>query len=287
MRNQFPNYFKGEVSTMNGLGSPGDEGQVRKHVENDSAKNSLNILSRRAWLKGAIGGGTGLAVSSLLSIGEVRAANKNLKLSNVNEYTTSCNFCSCGCGMIAAVREGKLIAMEGDFDHIVNRGSLCVKGISMFATHTSPNRLQRPRYRAPGGDHWQEISWEEAVDQVISFDHAIPQSHVISPGVVAQVPGPLGVQAVFPRSDARSREDASADNSVNLIPIPKPVTLLTTIPGAQILSCPTHRPISSGLATGKTFSMCTKQPPFTYVARATPSWRPRTLDAKLQLPTRS
>jgi hypothetical protein len=28
--------------------------------------------------------------------------------------------------MIAAVREGKLIAMEGDYDHIVNRGSLCV-----------------------------------------------------------------------------------------------------------------------------------------------------------------
>ena len=43
--------------------------------------------------------------------------------------------------MVAAVREGKLIAMEGDYDHIVNRGSLCVKGISMFATHASPNRL--------------------------------------------------------------------------------------------------------------------------------------------------
>jgi len=36
--------------------------------------------------------------------------------------------------------------MEGDYDRIVNRGSLCVKGISMFATHASPNRLQTPRY---------------------------------------------------------------------------------------------------------------------------------------------
>jgi formate dehydrogenase major subunit len=151
---------------MNGPGRSGGEAQLGKHVGNDSARNSLNILNRRAWLKGAIGGGAGLGVASLLNIGEVRAANKTLKLSNVNEYTTSCNFCSCGCGMIAAVREGKLIAMEGDFDHIVNRGSLCVKGISMFATHTSPNRLQRPQYRAPGGDHWQEISWEEAVERV-------------------------------------------------------------------------------------------------------------------------
>jgi len=68
--------------------------------------------------------------------------------------------------MIAAVREGKLIAMEGDYDHIVNRGSLCVKGISMFATHTSPNRLRTPRYRAPGSDRWEDISWENAVERI-------------------------------------------------------------------------------------------------------------------------
>jgi formate dehydrogenase major subunit len=68
--------------------------------------------------------------------------------------------------MIAAVREGKLIAMEGDYDHIVNRGSLCVKGISMFATHASPNRLQTPRYRAPGSDHWEDISWDDAIARV-------------------------------------------------------------------------------------------------------------------------
>jgi formate dehydrogenase major subunit len=65
--------------------------------------------------------------------------------------------------MVASVREGKLIAMEGDYDHIVNRGSLCVKGISMFATHSSPNRLSTPRYRAPGSEHWEEISWETSL----------------------------------------------------------------------------------------------------------------------------
>jgi formate dehydrogenase major subunit len=56
--------------------------------------------------------------------------------------------------------------MEGDFDHIVNRGSLCVKGISMFATHASPNRLTTPRYRAPGSDHWEDLSWDEAITRV-------------------------------------------------------------------------------------------------------------------------
>ena len=96
----------------------------------------------------------------------VRAATRELKLADIHEFTTSCNFCSCGCGMIAAVRDGKLISMEGDFDHIVNRGSLCVKGISMFATHTSPQRLTTPRYRAPGSDHWVDISWDDAIRRV-------------------------------------------------------------------------------------------------------------------------
>jgi formate dehydrogenase major subunit len=107
-----------------------------------------------------------LALGGLVDVAAVRASTQKLKLSDVNEFTTSCNFCSCGCGMIASVREGKLIAMEGDYDHIVNRGSLCVKGISMFATHTSPNRLAKPRYRAPGSDHWEDISWENAVERI-------------------------------------------------------------------------------------------------------------------------
>jgi len=123
-------------------------------------------VTRREWLNITVGGAAGLAVSGLLDISTVRAAAQKLKLANVNEFTTSCNFCSCGCGMVASVREGKLIAMEGDYDHIVNRGSLCVKGISMFATHTSPNRLTTPRYRAPGSDHWEDISWDDAIGRV-------------------------------------------------------------------------------------------------------------------------
>ena len=111
-------------------------------------------------------GGAGLALGQLIDLATVRAAAQNLKLANVREFTTSCNFCSCGCGMVASVREGKLIAMEGDYDHIVNRGSLCAKGVSMFATHASPNRLTKPLYRAPGSDHWEEISWDNAVDRV-------------------------------------------------------------------------------------------------------------------------
>jgi formate dehydrogenase major subunit len=123
-------------------------------------------LNRRDWLKTTIGGAAGLALGGLLDVPAMRAATKDLNLSDISEFTTSCNFCSCGCGMIAAVRDGKLLKMEGDYDHIVNRGSLCVKGISMFATHASPQRLTTPLYRAPGSDHWEKISWDDAIARV-------------------------------------------------------------------------------------------------------------------------
>jgi formate dehydrogenase major subunit len=117
-------------------------------------------------LRFTVGGGGGLALGGLLDWSAVKAAARKFKLAEVSEFTTSCNFCSCGCGMVAAVRDGKLITLEGDFDHVVNRGSLCVKGMSMFPTHTSPQRLQVPRYRAPGSDRWADITWDEAIDRI-------------------------------------------------------------------------------------------------------------------------
>ena len=125
-----------------------------------------STITRRDLFRLTLGGGSGLALGGLLDVPAMRAATKDLKLSKVSEFTTSCNFCSCGCGMIAAVRDGKLLKMEGDYDHIVNRGALCVKGISMFATHASPQRLTTPRYRAPGSDHWEDISWDDAISRV-------------------------------------------------------------------------------------------------------------------------
>ncbi len=146
---------------MDGHSNAATEGPSREKrgawSENGPAK-----VSRRDLLKLSMCGGAGLAVDGLVDLPAARAATRELKLSDVSEFTTACNFCSCGCGMIAAVRDGKLVSLEGDYDHIVNRGSLCVKGMAMFPTHTSPRRNKVPRYRAPGSDTWVDITWQEA-----------------------------------------------------------------------------------------------------------------------------
>ena len=123
-------------------------------------------VSRRGLLRLTLCGGTGLALDGILDFSEVKAAAQSLKLSDVSEFTTSCNFCSCGCGMVAAVRDGKLISLEGDFDHVVNGGSLCVKGMAMFPTHSSPRRNKVPLYRAPGSDQWVELTWKDAAEKI-------------------------------------------------------------------------------------------------------------------------
>src|SRR5690349_20272978 len=177
------------------------------------------MVHRRDFLKLSVGGGAGLAVGSLLDWTAVTVAARELKLSDVQEFTTSCNFCSCGCGMIASVRDGKLIAMEGDYDHIVNRGSLCVKGISMFATHASPKRLTKPLYRAPGSDHWEELEWKDAAERVarkirkvrdenwIATEKLVDKTHTANKDAIgreatAPPPEALGTDVPVNRTDA-------------------------------------------------------------------------------------
>lgn len=123
-------------------------------------------LGRRSLLKIGAGVGAGLAVGELVDIRKVHAATKGLKLAGAKEFTTACNFCSCGCGMVCSVRDGKLLQLEGDPDHAVNAGALCSKGAAMKATHDSPQRVRKPMYRAPGSDKWEEISWDAALGKV-------------------------------------------------------------------------------------------------------------------------
>jgi len=123
-------------------------------------------LSRRDFLKATGLSGVGLALASLgLDVATVEAAAKEYKLTGGREFTSVCHFCACGCGTIGYVKDGKLINLEGAADHPVNRGGLCPKGVGYGHIPNSAERPKSPMYRAPGSDHWEEISWEEAIDR--------------------------------------------------------------------------------------------------------------------------
>ena len=61
---------------------------------------------------------------------------------------------------------GELVALEGDPEHPINQGSLCSKGQAVFEVVTSPRRLKKVRYRAPGSDQWEEKPLDWAIKTV-------------------------------------------------------------------------------------------------------------------------
>jgi formate dehydrogenase major subunit len=144
--------------------------------------------NRRSFLKimGGVVAGAGVGTCSGLALGDVGAdakaiknAAEKAKLVGAKEFTTACNFCSVGCGMVCHVRDGKLLNLEGDPDHVISLGGLCSKGAAMRATHDSDQRAKSPLYRAPGATEWQKISWDEALEKIANKMKAVRDSNWI------------------------------------------------------------------------------------------------------------
>ncbi len=90
------------------------------------------------------------------------------KLKNSKISTTICPYCGVGCGLIVTARNGKIINIEGDPDHPINKGTLCSKGNALFQVAVNPldRRLKKVKYRKPGGTDWEEISWDKAISMI-------------------------------------------------------------------------------------------------------------------------
>jgi formate dehydrogenase major subunit len=121
--------------------------------------------------------GASLAASSLalmgfspaVAIAEVR----EFKLARTTEVRNTCPYCAVACGILmyslgdgAKNAQASIIHIEGDPDHPVNRGTLCPKGAALLDFVHSDSRLLFPERRAPGADHWERISWDDALSRI-------------------------------------------------------------------------------------------------------------------------
>ena len=125
-------------------------------------------ITRRNFLKlsGTAVTGTVFVGGLGFDLSPAEAYARELRIIGANETTTICCYCSVGCGLIVHTKEGKVINAEGDPDHPINEGSLCSKGSSLSQVVNNENRLQKPRYRAPGSAAWKDVEWEWALDQI-------------------------------------------------------------------------------------------------------------------------
>jgi anaerobic selenocysteine-containing dehydrogenase len=75
--------------------------------------------------------------------------------------STTCGYCSVGCGMLVGVKDGRAVSVRGNPEHAVNFGRLCPKGLSEHYTLEAPNRLKHPLLRKDGG--LVRTGWSEAI----------------------------------------------------------------------------------------------------------------------------
>ena len=127
--------------------------------------------SRRTFLRT----GTGAIVASVLGfdLKTAYAQAAELKIARTTETRSTCPYCSVSCGVIihtlgdkAANVKASVVHVEGDPDHPINRGTLCPKGSSLMQDILNERRLLKPQVRRAGSDHWEDIGWDQAYDEI-------------------------------------------------------------------------------------------------------------------------
>src|SRR5678809_27883 len=129
-------------------------------------------VSRRTFIKTTIIGGAGLSAFGF-SLAPVYAQTQGLKIARTTETRSTCPYCSVSCGVIIHTLGDKaknaipqVVHVEGDPDHPINRGTLCPKGASLEQDIVNDRRLLKPQVRRPGGTDWEDISWDDALDEI-------------------------------------------------------------------------------------------------------------------------
>lgn len=138
-------------------------------------------VNRREFIQITGATAAGLAVSGLgFDLSPVKAHAQMLKTAYAKETTTICCYCGVGCGAIVHTSkgaDGRVINIEGDPDHVINRGALCSKGASLTQLTENQNRLLEPMYRAPYAKEWQQVSWEWALSEIAKRVKATRDAH--------------------------------------------------------------------------------------------------------------
>jgi formate dehydrogenase major subunit len=128
--------------------------------------------TRRDFLKLTTVGGVAAAVFGF-DLQPAYAQLRVLKIARANETRSTCPYCSVSCGVIiytigdrAKNVTAQVVHVEGDPDHPINRGTLCPKGASLEQDIMNARRLVKPQVRRPGGVDWEDISWDDALNEI-------------------------------------------------------------------------------------------------------------------------
>jgi len=83
------------------------------------------------------------------------------------------------CGQIVYVKDEKVIKIEGDPEHPITRGHLCLKGFANVEKVNSQERVKYPLLRVGerGEGKFKRITWEEALNWMVDKIHDIQRKY--------------------------------------------------------------------------------------------------------------
>ncbi len=110
----------------------------------------------------------------------------------MEKYLTGCALCYHSCGMEVTVDNGKVIQVEGQKDHPLNKGYLCPKGRAAIEHLYHPDRLKYPLKKVNG--NWERVSWDQALTEIVEKLGELSSKY--DPSVNAFFCGSIGVENV-------------------------------------------------------------------------------------------
>jgi formate dehydrogenase major subunit len=129
-------------------------------------------VSRRTFIQASLAGGAGISAFGF-DLAPIYAQTHALKIERTTETRSTCPYCSVSCGVIIHTLGDRsknaipqVVHVEGDPDHPINRGTLCPKGASLEQDILNDRRLTRPQVRRAGSTRWEDISWDDAIDEI-------------------------------------------------------------------------------------------------------------------------
>jgi anaerobic selenocysteine-containing dehydrogenase len=79
--------------------------------------------------------------------------------------TACCQECAAGCGLLAYVKDDRIVDIQGNEDHPVSKGRLCARGIAFVQGITAPDRITLPSSRNRLKGPFEAFdNWEQGID---------------------------------------------------------------------------------------------------------------------------
>ncbi|MEW8506134.1 MAG: nitrate reductase catalytic subunit NapA [Candidatus Thiodiazotropha sp.] len=121
-------------------------------------------LTRRDFIKSNAVAAAASVAGVTLPVSQTQAADAD---DGIRWDKAACRYCGTGCSVLMGVKDGKVVASQGDPDAPVNKGLNCIKGYFLPKILYGEDRLTKPLLRKTNGKYdkngkFEPVSWDEA-----------------------------------------------------------------------------------------------------------------------------